>query len=157
MVAATAALSVSGGAAMAAEFHLEFPAGEACSFPLAIDATGGDHRVTRTFVDADGNPVRVIDAGRGYELTLTNLSNGSTLTLRPSGGVIRTEYNDDGTLTQSATGHILQVLFPTDIPEGPSTTLYVGRIVTDIDTSGVFTMLLPVTGREPVDVCEALS
>ena len=62
-VASAAALAVSADAAVAAGFHLEFPAGTACTFGVAVDGAGGDQRVTRTFVDSDGNAVRILSAG----------------------------------------------------------------------------------------------
>ena len=36
------------------------------------------------------------------------------------------------------TGHNVLILFPTDVPAGPSTTLYVGRVVVTVDSDGVF-------------------
>jgi hypothetical protein len=63
-LASTAALAVFPGAAAAA--HPTFPAGVACSFGLQVDVAGGDHRVDRTFVDANGNPVRMLSAGVGF-------------------------------------------------------------------------------------------
>jgi len=41
-----------------------------------------------------------------------------------------------------------------DVPAGPSTTLYVGRVVFTVDTSGVFT-LQSVSGKS-TDICAAL-
>ena len=47
-------------------------------------------------------------------------------------------------------------LFPTDIPAGPSTTLYVGRVVFDVNpATGVFT--LKETRGRATDLCAALS
>ena len=73
-VALTTALAASADAALAAPFHGEFDPGVACTFGLAVDGVGGDKRVERTFVDADGNPVRLLSAGVGSQLTFTNLS-----------------------------------------------------------------------------------
>jgi hypothetical protein len=53
------------------------------------------------------------------------------------------------------TGHNVLVLFPTDIPAGPSTTLTVGQTVFKVDATGVFTVL-KVSGKS-TDICAALS
>ena len=62
----------------------------------------------------------------------------------------------DGTELHVATGHNGLILFPTDVPAGPTTTLYVGRIVFTVDPdTGVFE-LLSTAGRA-TDVCAALA
>ena len=57
--------------------------------------------------------------------------------------------------TIQATGHNVVIFFPTDIPAGPSTTLYVGRVVYTVDAAGVFT-LLSTSGRT-TDLCVLLA
>jgi hypothetical protein len=47
------------------------------------------------------------------------------------------------------------IFFPTDIPAGPSTTLYVGQIVYTVDASGVFT--LQSTSGTTTDLCALLA
>ncbi|MFN8490788.1 MAG: hypothetical protein U0350_24565 [Caldilineaceae bacterium] len=47
------------------------------------------------------------------------------------------------------------ILFPTDVPAGPSTTQYVGQVVYTVDAAGVFT-LQQVSGQT-TDICAALS
>ena len=153
-VAVTTALAVSAEAATAQE-RVVIPAGEACDFELAIDIAGGDQRVERTFVDAAGNPVRLLSAGVGSQLTFTNLSTDATTALRANGAVTRTVYNPDGSQTVTTTGHNVLILFPSDVPEGPSTTLHVGRVVFTIDTQGVFTV--ESTSGTATDICAALS
>jgi hypothetical protein len=154
-VASTAALAVSADAAVAAQFHLEFPAGTACTFGLAVDGAGGDQRVTRTFVDANGNTVRILSAGRGSQLTFTNLSSNATVALPASGAVMNTVVNADGSQTVTVTGNNVLILFPSDVPAGPSTTLYVGRVVYTVDADGVFTLVS--TSGTATDICAALS
>ena len=62
----------------------------------------------------------------------------------------------DGTSTFTTMGHLVLFMFPTDIPAGPSTTLYVGRVVFDVDNAtGVFT--LKQTRGTATDLCAALS
>jgi hypothetical protein len=152
-VASTAALAVFPGAAAAAD--PTFPAGVTCSFGLQVDAAGGDHRVDRTFVDANGNPVRILSAGRGSQLTFTNADTGATIALPANGAVSRTVINADGSQTVTVTGHNVLILFPTDVPAGPSTTLYVGRVVFTVDVNGVFTLVS--TSGTATDICAALS
>ena len=153
--ASTAALAVSANAAVAAPFHLDFPAGEACTFGLAVDGVGGDQRVTREFVDANGNIVRVLSAGRGHQLTFTNLSSNATFALPASGAVMNTVSNADGSQTVTLTGNNVLILFPSDVPAGPSSMLYVGRVVFTVAPNGVFT--LESTSGRATDICAALS
>lgn len=158
---ATAALlgggAIAGAApAMAQEpYDFTLPAGEGCDFELGFKATGGK-LITRDFVDKDGNLVRSITAGKGTVNTYTNIETGKSISINTAGSVKRTVVNDDGTLTVTATGHNGLILFPTDVPAGPSTVQYTGRIVYTIDPkTGVFT-LVSTSGRS-IDVCDALS
>jgi hypothetical protein len=154
-VASTAVFAVFADAAVA-QHDAEFAAGVACAdFGLGLDLAGGDQRVDRTFVDADGNPVRVLSAGVGFQLTFTNLSNDTTFALPANGAVMQTVFNPDGSQTVTVTGHNLLILFPTDVPAGPSTTLYVGRVVFTVDADGVFTLVS--TSGTATDICAALS
>jgi hypothetical protein len=131
-----------------------FDAGVACDFPLQIDLSGGN-QVFREFVDKNGNPIRSLSTGTGSALVFTNLDTGTTFSTRSNGAVTSIRFNPDGSQTFTITGHVVLILFPTDIPAGPSTTLYVGRIVFTVDTtSGVFT-LLEASGQS-TDICAAL-
>jgi hypothetical protein len=142
--------------AAASDVEFDLPAGQACAFPLHVVGTG-DKRIMREFTDRNGNVVRTLAAGKGFTLTFTNLSPGSSksLTLPSSGSVQRTTVNSDGTSTVASTGHNVLILFPTDIPAGPSTTLYVGRIVYTVDAFGVFT--LQSTSGRATDLCALLA
>jgi hypothetical protein len=133
------------------------PAGVACpTFDLRIEITSNPNRPEpKEFRDKNGNLVRVIDVGRGNKLVFTNLSTGQTLSLRPNGSGSITRVNPDGTLTVSNTGHNVLVLFPTDVPAGPSTILYVGRLVYTVDANAVFTVQT-VRGTT-MDICGALT
>jgi hypothetical protein len=133
---------------------IELPAGVGCSFALNIDIVGGT-QVNKEFVDKNGNIVRTLSAGKGSALTFTNAETGATLSLQPNGSVSHTTINPDGTSTVANTGHNVIILFPTDVPAGPSTTLYVGRVVYTVDLNGVFT-LQQVSGKQ-TDICAALS
>jgi hypothetical protein len=136
-------------------FDVFFPAGQACAFDLGINISGGDHRVDKEFVDKNGNVVRTLSAGKGSALSFTNVATGATLSLKPNGSVSHVTINPDGSQLWTTTGHDVLILFPTDVPAGPSTTLYVGRLLFTVATDGVFT-LLQFSGKS-TDICAALS
>jgi hypothetical protein len=128
-------------------------AGIACDFALRVDILGGT-QVQKTF-DKHGT-LRTLSAGKGSALTFTNTATGATLSLQPNGSVSRTTTpNSDGSTTVVVTGHNVLIFFPTDVPAGPSTTQYVGRVVYTVDSAEVFT-LQQVSGRS-TDICAALS
>lgn len=157
-ISAVALLSAGVPSIAAADpFVLDLPAGQACpSFDLRVEVTPSPRRVYQDFYDKNGNLVRALTAGKGDALSFTNLATQATLSLRPNGAVTRVVPNSDGLQTWTSTGHIVLILFPTDVPAGPSTTLYVGRIVFTVDpSSGVFT--LQSTSGKSVDICAALS
>lgn len=151
---AMAAVFGSSEQALAADFTLDFPAGLACSFELRIDGTGGN-QVYREFFDRNGDLVRSITAGTGSALTFTNVGTGSSLSTRSNGAVTQVTYNADGSSTFVTTGHNILILFPSDVPAGPTTTLYVGRVVFNADNAFNFT-LLDHRGTA-TDICAALS
>jgi hypothetical protein len=132
-----------------------FPAGLACAdFDLKVEASGGtikQHDIT----DRSGEVVRVILAGTGPALTLTNLTSGATYSTPSNGSVTHIAVNPDGTLTYRVTGHNILILFPTGVPPGPSTTLYVGQVGFTVDANAVF-RVTSMAGRS-VDICTALS
>jgi hypothetical protein len=142
------------GRPASADSSIVLPAGEACTFELRVDIVG-ENQVQKTFVDKNGNPVRTLSAGKGSALTFTNTATGATLSFKPNGSVTHTTINPDGSTTVIVTGHDVLILFPTDVPAGPSTTLYVGRVVFTVDTAGVFT-LQEVSGNS-TDICVALA
>jgi hypothetical protein len=133
----------------------EFGAGRACSFPLRIDFSGG-HRVDREFTDKNGNPVRILSAGKGFLETFTNLDTGVTVTYKTGGSVSQIIVNPDGSLTFVATGHNVIILFPEDEPAGPSTILYLGRFVATVDPITFVGTVQEITGTQ-IDICAALS
>jgi hypothetical protein len=124
--------------------------GIACAFGLQIDGFAGDREI-RGPTDR-----HVIMAGKGFNLTFTNLSTGKSLTLDSNGSVQIKKDNGDGTQTVTNLGHNVIILFPTDVPAGPSTTLYVGSVVYTVDrASGVFTV--KTHSGTTTDICAALS
>ena len=137
-----------------ADDSLTLPAGLACSFELKVDIVCGT-QVYKEFFDKNGNLVRSLSAGKGSALTFTNTETGATLSIHPNGSVWHVTYNPDGSETWVITGHNVLILFPSDVPAGPSTTQYVGRGVYTGDTVGVFT-IQKVSGTS-TDICAALS
>jgi hypothetical protein len=147
----------SGSPATAADLPdavFEFLAGVACSdFALRVEIRG--IQAVKEFTDKNGNIVRTLSAGKGSALLFTNLSTDATVSLKANGSATHTTFNPDGSSTVALTGHNVLILFSTDVPAGPSTTLHVGRVVYTVDTSGVFTVQ-QVTGTT-TDICAALS
>jgi hypothetical protein len=137
-----------------AAITIDFPAGSACVFELSVDVSGGN-QIFREFHDKNGNLVRSISAGTDSALTFTNVGTGATFSTESNGAVSRITYNPDGSSTETNTGHNVLILFPTDKPAGPSTTLYVGRIVFTVDTSSNFDLLQHA--GQATDVCATLS
>jgi hypothetical protein len=137
-------------------FEITLPAGVGCAeFDLTVSATAGKLR-TVEFVDEAGQPVRVISVGTGISYTYTNETTNESITTKASGSATSTVTNPDGTLTVTATGHNGLILFPTDVPAGPTATAYRGKIVYNVDpATGVFT-LLSTTGAS-LDICAELS
>ena len=142
---------------VAEQFHIVLLPGEACpEFGITIDITTPDHRVFNTFHDRNGNPVRSLAAGQGSQFLFTNSATGVTLSVKTGGSVEHKKPNRDGTETWVTTGHELVVLFPTDTPAGPATTLYIGRLVFTIDpNSFTFFGIRSFTGKS-IDICAAL-
>jgi hypothetical protein len=135
---------------------IDFEPGMACpGFGVRVVIQDIPPTVMREFRDKNGNVVRILTAGKGNELTFINLLTNEELFLKANGAVSHVVLHADGTRTETLTGHTVTILFPTDVPAGPSTTLHVGRVVTTIDANGVFTVQ-SVSGRS-IDICAELS
>lgn len=142
--------------AASAQHDIVFEAGLACSdFGLGIDFTSGSNQQFKEFKDADGNVVRTLSTGTGSGLRFTNLVTGKTYSTKSNGANSQTRYNADGSSSVTATGHNLLIMFPTDIPPGPSTRIIVGRLVYSVSTDGVFS-IQTITGKTS-NICEILS
>lgn len=139
----------------AAQEPVVFPAGIACEFELRVESETNPNRVFREWRDSDGNVVRTLEAGRGGNVTLVNTETGASLTLKGNGAVNRTTYNPDGSWTTELTGHYVLILWPTDFPAGPSTTLYVGRVT--YTSTPDFTFTLVGSSGTQRDLCAELS
>lgn len=133
---------------------LDFPAGTACTFPLTIEVSGSNS-VTKEFYDTDRNVAQILLAGTGPAFTFINTATGQRLSTPGLGSTRMVTKHADGTETRVLTGHSLLILFPTDYPSGPSTTLYTGRVVFTVDTEENF-HLQKVSARS-FDVCAAIS
>jgi len=130
------------------DLDVKLDPGIACTFPLHLIGVN-DQRVSP---DSNGNPVTIL-AGIGRDLTFTNLDTGASVSFPTNGSVERKTLNANGTTTVEAIGHNVLIFFPGDEPAGPSTTLFVGRVVY-LDDHGTFT-LLSKSGRE-TDICALL-
>ncbi|SLK00889.1 hypothetical protein [Arthrobacter sp. P2b] len=134
----------------------DLPAGEACEdFPLRIEGTDSNATV-RIFKDKKGEVVRILQTGRGYTLTYTNLLTLESVTIRPTGSNRRIVENADGTFTVTDTGTAGIILFPGDTPEGPSSTQYYGRLVYTLAADGSTFESLDTTGTSR-DICAELA
>jgi WD40 repeat protein len=135
---------------------IDLPAGLACAgFDLRIEVRGAVQQ-NRLFTDKSGNPVRFVSVGKGSALSLINLNNGNSIALRPNGSGTHIQFNPDGTQTLSATGHNLIILFPTDLPAGPSTIQYVGRVLLTISADGNSMFTFRQVSGTRTDICAAL-
>ncbi len=134
---------------------IDFPVGDACAFPLQFEMSGANYHF-KEFVDGNGNPVRAIIAGKGSFMTFANADTGSTLSAKAYGFSAHDTYNLDGTITEIVAGHVVLFLFPTDVPAGPSTTLYVGRLVYTYDPVTFQNLNLQSFTGKSTDICAAL-
>jgi len=133
---------------------LVLPSNLACEFPLQIEIWEIHPNVIREFKDKNGF-VRSLSAGKGSALRFTNLDNNKTFSTRPNGSVLHTTtYQSDGSYTQTNTGHTILILFPTDVPAGPSTTLHVGRVVYTSDIDNNFNVIKESNNQ--TDICAAI-
>jgi hypothetical protein len=130
-------------------FAVDFPAGLACAgFDLRIEGYGSGQQVNRALPGG-----RIIGAGTGMELRFTNLATSATYATKANGAVTLTTTYDDGASKLMLTGHNVVILFPAD--GGPSTFLYVGRVVIDVGVDGVWNVQSG-TGTA-TDICAVLS
>lgn len=136
---------------------LVLPAGLGCpDFALGIEATGVSSKV-QTFLDRNGDPVRVLTTGKGYTLTFINDDTGAEVVFRATGSNRTAVTNPDGTTSVTDRGAVGIILFPSDTPKGPSATLYHGRVEYTLTADGTNTFLSLETSGTSIDICEALS
>jgi hypothetical protein len=127
--------------------------GVACDFPLSLQSSGAKYHI-KDFVDKDGN-VRLIVAGKGSLMTLTNMDSGATITLKAYGFSDEITFATEGTQMDTIRGHVLIINTPREALAEPFTTYYVGRLVLTTDTSTGFSTIQSFDGKS-TDICTAL-
>ena len=134
------------------------PKGQACpDFGVTIDLISPDHRVSKTFFDKNGNPVRYLNAGQGNHFVFTNSASGVTLTVKTGGSVEHITPNPNGTQTWVTSGHELVVLFPSDTPRWALNHVIYRTLVFTFDPSSTtFLGIQSFTGKS-IDICAALA
>jgi hypothetical protein len=152
-VLASAALIVAAQPASAQEHDIVLPAGVGCDFALALDNIEGPP-LRREFTDRNGNKVRVF-AGKSGAVIYTNFETGESVSFQSRGTRLRETTDATGTLLLEYSGHVGLVLFPTDVPAGPSTTQISGSLVLTVESSGV-TTVQKVQGQQ-IDICARLA
>lgn len=148
------AILLCGAASTASAAEIELPAGEACDFPLGLDG-GAFPPERKTFTDPNGNLIVVL-AGKSGAVTYTNLDTDESLTFPSRGTALRVTTQSDGTQLLEFSGNVGILLFPSDVPAGPSTTQINGRLVLSFDPKTGFTVVLKQEGNQ-IDVCAGLS
>jgi hypothetical protein len=152
-VLALAAMIVVAQPASAQEHDVVLDAGIGCDFALALDNIEGPP-LRREFTDRNGNTVKLF-AGKSGAVIYTNLETGERVSFQSRGTRLReTTDATTGTVLLEYSGHVGLVLFPTDVPAGPSTTQISGSLVATVE-DGVFTVQ-EVQGQQ-IDICAALA
>ena len=133
-----------------------WPAGTACDFALSIDLSGSKYHL-KPFFDKNGDVVRLIVAGKGSLMTLTNTDNayGATLTLNGYGFSDEVTFPTEGTQMDTIRGHVLFFNTPREASAEPFTTYFVGRLVLTTELSTGFSSLQSFDGKS-TDICAAL-
>jgi len=135
---------------------IDFAAGEACSFPLRLQNSGANLHL-KDYVDKDGN-VRLIVAGKGSLITLTNMMNpdsGASITLRAYGVSDDVTFPTAGTEMDTIRGHVLVINIPREASAEPFTTYFVGLLVQTTDLNTGFSTVQSFDGQS-TDICAAL-
>jgi hypothetical protein len=149
---ASAALVAAAPPASAAPIVI--PAGQGCAFELKLE--GGAFPPERhSFTDRNGNKITVL-AGKSGATTWTNTKTGKSVTFTSRGTALRVTQTSPTSQILEFSGHAGLVLFPTDVPAGPSTTQMTGRLVLSFDPTTGDTVVLKQEGQQ-TDVCAALS
>lgn len=153
--AAAAVLTSAAMPATAAEGYDEYyDAGVACAFPLGVTYGDGGPSKFKELTDGHGNVVGWLWGGRGNALTYTNVDTGATFSSRANGFNWKSAVHEDGSSTLRMMGHSVLIMFPTDVPAGPSTTLYTGQVVSHWAADGT-TTVVKESGLQ-LDICAEL-
>ena len=131
-----------------------FDPGVACTFPLTVSATSGLLR-SNEFNNGPKGTVRQILVGTGVSYTFENASTGARITIKAAGSAIHTSVVD-GVQTVDLNGQNIVIFFPSDVPAGPSTTLYQGRVVYTVDLATGISTLVSTTDKG-LNICSTLT
>jgi hypothetical protein len=135
------------------DFTVPFEAGVACSFPLTIEGTNAKG-ISTEYTDKDGN-LNVWLTGKGYAFRYTNTTTGKSTTTKSQPAAQHTITYPDGSQRITTYGASLIVMFPTDIPAGPTTKYYNGVTDMTITAQGVGTLI--DEDAYGIDICHVLS
>lgn len=143
---ALAALLVTAGSTLAVPperfveaVDVTFPLGtELCGFPVSQHLEGTFRQTT--FVDRNGEPVRILETSSRWRITLTNEENGASISTVGSASAHVT-LHDDGSATVAVTG--LQGHLKS--PDGGHVRADVGRLV----------LAIPADPSQPVELLQA--
>ena len=134
-------------------FSVPFDAGVACSFPLAIEGSGA-RLSTKEYTDKNGL-LNIFVSGAGYAFRYTNVANGKSTTTPSQGASQHVVVYPDGSQTITSNGAVLLIMFPTDIPAGPTTNYYNGHTALSLSAQGVG--ILTAQHGKNIDICAKLS
>jgi hypothetical protein len=151
-VLAAAAMIAAAQPASAQQHDVELPAGVGCSFALGLDNIEGPP-LRKEFTDRNGNKVRVF-AGKSGAVIYTNLDTGASVSFPSRGTHLRETTDPSGAQLLEYSGNVGLVLFPTDVPAGPSTTQISGRLV--LKVNGNITEVQKLEGQK-IDICARLA
>jgi hypothetical protein len=132
-----------------------YPAGIACPFPVSFDLVAGGEGQLFTFIDRDGDVVRLMNNARPSVWVITNLDTGASYTLTLPAGVDRITPSPDGTTTVTISGGAIGFNAPTDTPPGPFALTNAGHLVFVIAPDGTGT-LTQLSGKK-TDLCAAVA
>jgi hypothetical protein len=135
-----------------ADIVVDFPAGLACpDFAIRVVGTGD----AKGFSGDGGVGRGLVSAGTGISWTFTNLTTNTRWSPSAVGAAMKVQPRPDGTATYTVTGGNAIVLYPSDVPAGPSTTWHAGRVVFTVDALGNYTVTDSRGAK--TDVCAELS
>ena len=131
--------------------------GEACpNFGLRAELyLDAGHLTFRSFIDKNGNVIRLLLAGQNFPITFTNLQTGASFAVKAEGAVQHIQPLSDGSTKVTLTGHAV-ISYTAPDSQAPATIRYVGRLVLNLDSSGSTLTIPEFTGRQ-TNVCAELS
>lgn len=131
-----------------------YPAGVACPFAVSLEIVSGGTGQQLTFVDRNGDVVRIFNRVTPSTWVITNLDTGESHSLQLPAGTGRITFAADGTTTVTITGGAIGFNSPTDTPPGPFSLTNVGRLVFVIAPDGTGTLSLR---GDQTDLCATVN